>query len=180
MQDQEPSAPSGPEWLEPLRRQLGLRTEAIAAALEDVADWCGDTVAVGWVDIREEPKLTVYIVAGGSPVLYRLTGERDPILDQWGSDAGPKTSNCDCRPIPITTDAGFSLSVTRRWRNSHAGTTERRWAFRLAGEEPLKIDYPPPPVESGLPPMPGPDPTQFARALAAEITRVRSLGGNLQ
>jgi hypothetical protein len=167
----------GGQWIAALREQLEHRSQTMSAALEDVAEWCGASPAVGWLDVREDPKLTVYVVGLGSGVLYRIEGKRDPVLDPTNLD-GERKAECSCSASRITTEYQFSLSVITKWRGYHdtKGTIARRWAFRTDhGTLALEITYPP--LEPGYPE--GPDPRPFARALANEITRVQVIGNGV-
>jgi hypothetical protein len=146
------------DWRQRLQDDLGDRSEAIREALNDLAEICGSPVG-WWVDHRDEPKLLVYVLADG--LLHRLSGERDPIVDQSKPDE-PTIRQCEYEAVPIRKDSTCSLTVTRKTSSNSVIETTRTWTFeRLGRFGRVEMSHPSP----GL----GPDPTPFARKLASAI-----------
>jgi hypothetical protein len=155
------------DWLATIRSQLGMNAEAISAALDEVASMCGDPPPVGWVDVRQQPLLTVYLVHEG--VVYLVSGERDGLPDRADVAASADTL-CQIRVVPITSDASFSTDIIRTARSVGEPAVVRVWGlhFGEAADEELTITYPPDDPNAAWS-----DPAPFAHALIAAIVRAK-------
>jgi len=171
MQDKEPSEATGAgDWLEQIRSQLGDRTETLKAAIEEVAATCtGPSNPVAWVDVRKNPRLTVYVLH--ERIVHVIAGERDQEPDQRNLDDSAETK-CTWRMVPVTSGASCSMLVIRSVRTTGPASLTRLWGLRFGDEndEDLALAYPPRQDEYPR----GPDPTLFARALMAEIKRAKA------
>jgi hypothetical protein len=154
------SSDANPPWLADLRGLLGERTEAIRAALGDIAALC-DSSAVGWrASPAPDQNVTIYVV--GSGVLYRLTGQREPEINNSNPDA-ERTSRCEVKPMLIRSDWKFCLDVAWKFRpnQSEKNKIRRTWTFGIGELEPLVIECPQQHTVV--------DPTPFVRGLAVGI-----------
>ena len=175
MSDGEPTAAiSGNDWLDDIHGKLGQDTETIKAALEDVAAMCvGDATPVGWVDVRQQPQLTVYVIHDG--IVHVVSGERDRRPDQRTIDDRAET-RASWRTVPVSRGATCSLMVIRTAPSVGDADVAREWGLRFgdAPDTDLAVAYPP--DRDAYPKWS--DPSPFARALAREIARVQAMGGD--
>jgi hypothetical protein len=158
---------SDDQWLEQLTKDLDARSEAIKETLEDVKAVVSDSSAVAWLDRRDEPNLTVYVIAAG--VLHRLIGKREDIPEPGRMDESV-VSTCEYTAVPVAEGWSHSLVLTRTVRR-YDGPSKiaRRWTFEGRSFGPIIVDdRPGPSVPSD------PAATSFARALAAAITNAEA------
>jgi hypothetical protein len=162
------------DWLKTVHDHLGTQTAAIRAALDDVRELCGES-AIGWVERPRgqlQGRVTVYVLADG--FLHRVSGDLDPIPDAQ-SPGNRVESTCEYKVQPLTAAANYTVSVTARLAPPH-GTYEARvvgsvskWRFTGLGQFGSIVFESLPLEQSHY----GPDPTPFAKALVAEILRIK-------
>jgi hypothetical protein len=146
--------------LDEISKHLETRGKTLLLAVGDLRALllCGDAAeAVGWVDHRKDPEITVYVLSSG--VLHTITGRLDPVLNQYKPNDALSTE-CSYSAAPIGRPARWSVNLKRTARVNDGETITRNWTFRLGREKVLEIEY-----QNGQ----QPDPTSFAEGLAGAI-----------
>lgn len=155
------------EWQRELQQNLGTGAERVVEAIAYLADDLCGSDAVAWLDIRQSPKLVVYVVSRG--VVHVITGNRPERQDP---DAPMFPAACEYRATAVRRDWNWSLKVRQDERPNVGPTVYRKWTFDLPGlaDAPLEMEFPPPPTPQL---SSAPDPAPFAKALVVEIVEAQ-------
>jgi hypothetical protein len=118
------------DWLEAVVGELGLgpRSQTIHDALQDVAALTAGRSAVTWLDRREGPTVTVYVLCAG--VLHRVVAEAD-----GDSEDARSTVTVEYETRPVTRRATFTLAVTRESDPALGMNVTKAWEFAVGERE---------------------------------------------
>jgi hypothetical protein len=156
---------SDAEWLEALRKEV--RSHVVAEALSELPD-LGENDPVTWVTrerVDQSERVTAFVLAGR--LLHRLSGPVDPP----GGAPSEGVARCTYDVLFVTAESNYKVQV-ERGQEGAAEWTMRWWTFEFNPDETgLEIQYS---IGTQSMQTPGPDPTEFARALVAAIVRERS------